>query len=278
MIQYLREKQPDIAGFCEMWMPEERMELRRSLSEIYHPVDFDNTFCTEGPFGDTPLSAHGITDPLDGGMLLLSKHPIIARAQYIYNSCAGEDCFSAKGALFARIAIPTHPTMYDIFLTHTQSCPTTIPLIANGEGDGCGGKKAHQLKELNNFIGQWRNGAENPCLIMGDFNLSHLENDLGNPVDLWEVCNPRLGNLSQEEWEATGFTTGGDRPDHFYALGSARFEPQYNQTNIKCVYLNSLDDTIGHEKLEPQDNDWKGRISDHRGLLCGFSVILEKKV
>lgn len=195
-IAYLKAERPDIAGFCEFWNPEERRYLRSCLSEIY---PLDDAFGAEGPIGGAP----GLCTLMDGGLLLLSKWPIMARDQMIYTACQNEDCFSAKGALHAGICVPGYPSLIHVFLTHLQSCPTATSLPARldplpregcGPGEDCWEKlKVFQVGELREFIRV--KAGQRPCIVMGDFNLNAFDDGeyaglvdrLGNPNDVWQM-------------------------------------------------------------------------------------------
>jgi hypothetical protein len=190
-VAYLTTVQPDIAGFCEFWVPEERAYLRSRLAGIYPE---DSAFYAEGPSGGAP----GYTTIMDnGGLLLLSKWPIFYRDQIIYTACQGEDCFSAKGAIYAGIAVPGFPSLIHVFLTHMQSCPPEVGILPGcGPGDGCWEKlKVYQVAELRDFA--QRTAGQGPCILMGDFNLNGVDENiykglmdglgnLGNPNDAWK--------------------------------------------------------------------------------------------
>ena len=57
----------------------------------------------------------------DGGLLLMSRHPILDRHQTIYRQTVGADSFANKGVLHARIEIAGLANGYDVFLSHTQN-------------------------------------------------------------------------------------------------------------------------------------------------------------
>lgn len=181
-IQYLMVRQPDIVGFCEFWVPKEREYIRNRLSEIY---PLHSAFYAEGPNGDAP----GFQTMMDGGLLLLSKYPIMARDQIIYSACAGEDCLSAKGAIYAGILVPGNPSLINVFLTHTQSCDPETPLPDAGPCEGCWEKlKVCQIKQLKSFV---RSKADQgPCIVMGDFNLGYDFNEI-------QYCNLTTGLVNE---------------------------------------------------------------------------------
>ena len=63
---------------------------------------------------------------MDGGLLLLSRHRIVASGSTVYRQCSGDDCLSNKGVLHARVQRTGSPCPVDVFLTHTQAADPTI--------------------------------------------------------------------------------------------------------------------------------------------------------
>jgi endonuclease/exonuclease/phosphatase family metal-dependent hydrolase len=106
-----------------------------------------------------------------GGLVILSRYPIVGHEAepFSHRSCAGKDCLSNKGALFARVAIPGVPDPVDVFNTHLNSrtASGTSPrrsLIS------------HKLesRELADFVDSMRDPSH-PAVLGGDFNVRHAE-------------------------------------------------------------------------------------------------------
>lgn len=100
---------------------------------------------------------------MDGGLLILSRYPIISTASLRYNESAGADGICAKGVLYAQVQLTSgsEGTMH-VFTTHTQSGEfhpeTTI--------------RENQITAMASFIStQIRRHSTAPVLIGGDFNL-----------------------------------------------------------------------------------------------------------
>jgi endonuclease/exonuclease/phosphatase family metal-dependent hydrolase len=105
------------------------------------------------------------------GLAVASRFPITTSAgkPFSSRSCAGLDCLSNKGALFARVAIPGAPDPIDVFDTHMNSrgaskAPPSESLPVHHA----------EARELANFIDTMRND-EHPTLLGGDFNMRHSE-------------------------------------------------------------------------------------------------------
>jgi endonuclease/exonuclease/phosphatase family metal-dependent hydrolase len=244
IISRIKAKSPDIVGLCEVFADDERETIRTKVKQIYPHF-------REGPDEDDLDS--------DGGLLLLSKHPILQHHQIIYRDCAGADCFANKGVIHIRVHPPSSPTPFDIFFSHTQ----------NIEEDG--GKDAlyAQLTRMNKMI-QDHADPNIPTLIMGDLNIpgevpehyNQLIKRLGIPVDLWIVA----GNTTE------GFTFTSD--NNFYEDDDDN--PHQNQRLdfiLMKAGLRFIPIMRNIEILKFNDN---GRsISDHFGLRADFKQLVQ---
>ena len=133
---------------------------------------------------------------VDSGLAVASAYPIGARAAEPFSrrACAGFDCLSNKGGLFARIAIPGVPEPLDLFDTHM-----------NAQGASRVKLKRHlsaheaQVIELDRFIDQQRDMGH-PVILGGDFNMRGSEARFGffegrQPLDLvHRYCAERRGD------------------------------------------------------------------------------------
>jgi endonuclease/exonuclease/phosphatase family metal-dependent hydrolase len=105
------------------------------------------------------------------GLAVASVYPIklFAGEPFSRRACAGFDCLSNKGGLFARIAVPGMPDPLDIFDTHM-----------NAQGASRVKASRHlpvyeaQVLELGEFIDK-RRDMNNPTILGGDFNMRRSE-------------------------------------------------------------------------------------------------------
>ncbi|MEQ8736443.1 MAG: hypothetical protein RIC29_16085 [Rhodospirillaceae bacterium] len=109
----------------------------------------------------------GVGTWLGSGLHIFSAHPIIGIKRHAFGSaaCAGYDCLANKGALMARVLIPTLPTPIDVITTHLNSTRSAqVPEIET--------HKAHQ-RQTAQLAGFWRNStvAEFPTILAGDLNV-----------------------------------------------------------------------------------------------------------
>jgi endonuclease/exonuclease/phosphatase family metal-dependent hydrolase len=108
---------------------------------------------------DGPDVADGSWLPLVGNELALaSRLPIVATGSHVYEHAAEEDVLAAKGVVHARLARGVDD-LIDVFVTHLQA------------GKEHGEVRRRQIEELAWFIRDAANGAANPILVLGDFNV-----------------------------------------------------------------------------------------------------------
>ncbi|MCP2293914.1 Metal-dependent hydrolase, endonuclease/exonuclease/phosphatase family [Nocardia amikacinitolerans] len=141
----IRALSPDIVGLCEVFKDSERDEIRTTVKDIY-------PYFREGP------DQFGVNS--DGGLLLLSRFPLLASNDFIFDACDGIDCWANKGVLHIRVRGTQWPTALDIFYSHTQNIST-----------GAGQPTLHaQIADMREFI-EAHADHELPAIVMGDLNI-----------------------------------------------------------------------------------------------------------
>lgn len=241
----IKRLSPDIVGLCEVFADGERENIFNRLKHIYPHFQ-------EGP-DERDLES-------DGGLLLLSKHPLLQSHAIIYRDCEGADCFANKGVIHIRVNLHNSPAAYDIFFTHTQN-------IAED-----GGREAlyKQLTKMDSMIQQYADPST-PTIIMGDINIpaenpenyNELLNRLRMPVDFWVV------NGNEEN---SGFTFVAD--NNFYE--DEDDNPRLNQ-RLDYVLLKSGINFIPILKnIEILKFRHQNRfISDHFGLHAQMDILVQ---
>jgi endonuclease/exonuclease/phosphatase family metal-dependent hydrolase len=110
-------------------------------------------------FVDGPDVEDGSWLPLVGDELALaSRLPVVAASSHIYRAAAEQDALAAKGVLHTRLAHRADGVT-DVFVTHLQA------------GHEHGEVRRRQIEELGSFIRREVNGAADPVLVLGDFNV-----------------------------------------------------------------------------------------------------------
>lgn len=102
-----------------------------------------------------------------GGLAIASRYPIMFETSEPFSrtSCAGLDCLSNKGVLFARVAIPGLPDPVDLFNTHMNSQRSSGASFKRRNA-----AHAVQARELESFIATVGNPAY-ATVLAGDFNM-----------------------------------------------------------------------------------------------------------
>ena len=94
LISVLRVRQPNVVELSEMWTDGDRSRVIEELAGVYpYTLEGPHDPLLETPLGDVELQG--------GGLLLLSRHRIVASSSTVYRQCSGDDCLANKGVLHA---------------------------------------------------------------------------------------------------------------------------------------------------------------------------------
>lgn len=102
-------------------------------------------------------SRKGVMPCVNSGVMILSRFPIRASSQLVYRSCVGTDCLARKGAVYARIRVPSVGDV-DVYATHTNA------------GDRHGAVRVRQARQLVDFVRAHSGDGQRPVVLMGDLN------------------------------------------------------------------------------------------------------------
>jgi len=97
-----------------------------------------------------------VVSPIDGGVTIISKYPIVKRDYIIYPRGSHGDALAQKGAIFCRIQFNCR--MVDVYNTHLQAICKYQDI------------RKKQLCLFNDFFLKTHN-HNNPAVICGDFNI-----------------------------------------------------------------------------------------------------------
>lgn len=309
LIEVLRAERSDIVGLSEMWHGPDRDRIRDELGSIYPYVmegpqglDFVRGGAIAGGIGAGAAAGsvfgpagsivggilgglEGKDAPLNGGLMLLSRHPIAQSNRTIYHQSAGEDSLSYKGALHARIRPQGHPCEYDIFLSHTQNL---TPIVGEDEAKEALGQ---QIRHLAAFIRSCREPAS-PALLMGDLNVDAFDPDHRALLDLLHAemrpgqdMMPRVvlpagqtrvreeatsesdgshisafndGNADRADNDAARFGSSAQRLDYFFTWPGLLYQPHFAEAEVLVIQSSPGKD-----------------LSDHYGLRCKLTQVVQ---
>lgn len=128
---------------------------------------------TEGPLPGRRRIMRGEirSNFLSSGLVTATDWPIISTSYrpFARGSCAGFDCLSNKGVLYAEIAIPGVPGTIDVFNTHMQA------RRASRVSEERHAPAHHrQTVELSQFVDS-TGDPDRPTIVAGDFNMRNSD-------------------------------------------------------------------------------------------------------
>ncbi|MFD7639653.1 sphingomyelin phosphodiesterase [Kitasatospora sp. NPDC059795] len=112
---------------------------------------------------DATSGSYSSTTPEDGGVVLLSKWPILRKEQYVFKDACGSDWFSNKGFVYAQLNVNGQRT--HVVGTHLQS---TDSGCSTGQAADIRGK---QLRAMKAFLDAKQIPANEPIVLAGDLNI-----------------------------------------------------------------------------------------------------------
>lgn len=134
----------------------------------------------------------------DGGLIILSKYPIVECSAMTYSSSSGTDRLANKGVVYARIQISLSTDDYiHVFNTHIQSHDYSDSRLL-------------QIAELMDFISEIVKSDKkyiHPILIAGDFNVAADKPD--NWIKLADIAPPeteKAGDIDPMDREIKEYT------------------------------------------------------------------------
>lgn len=276
LIVRLRERRPDVVGLSEMWTDGDRTRIRDELRDIY-------PYSVEGPHEDLIDVGPVEFELMGGGLLLLSRHPIVASAQTVYRQSSGDDGLTNKGALHARIQPIGHPCGVDVFVTHTQAPHPTIL------GSTAGAREAvrAQLRHLGAFIAASRD-PDIPAMLTGDFNVDFFGHrdlydemiaSLRHPIDVMPSADAPgavhpMGTSESDDGSISSFHDDhGTRP----VDDPARFGSTIERLDYVLLFPGALYSQHVASSAVVVEQWTAGRdMSDHYGVLASIDTTTQR--
>ncbi|KYN84097.1 phospholipase [Vibrio cidicii] len=116
----------------------------------------------EYPYQSKMLDKDGI-NIYDGGVVIVSRYPIVNQAQYVFPDCSGTDCFADKGVNYVEVI--KNGQAYHVFATHTASFDT----------DTAREYRQRQFKQIRALAQSLNIPANETVVYSGDFNVNKLK-------------------------------------------------------------------------------------------------------
>jgi len=156
LINYLRLQEYDIICLQEVFRPSARSALADALYDKY-PNQLVDAECGKWAVG------------VNSGLVILSKHPIVASKLHRFEYHRNADNFARKGALFARLRLPGEDLL--VCTTHLQSGGQRFPLTLFDNTEMTADQiKVHEAGEISDALALFPGIRIH--VVVGDFNVA----------------------------------------------------------------------------------------------------------
>ena len=167
----------------------------------------------------------------NGGVILLSRYPIVNQAQTYFPDCAGSDCLADKGINYMEII--KQGRSYHIFSAHTASFDTDIARLY----------RQNQFEQMREFTESLEIPKNETVIYGGDFNVNKLlfPEDYQQMLATLEASEPTYTGHTESTFDpfinvhGTAFGSGGDHIEYLdYVLVSNQYAvPNANVNNVR---------------------------------------------
>lgn len=209
---------------------------------------------------------------MDGGVLLMSKYPIVLSDSIIYQDGTTVDDWAAKGAVYGKILLQQNDWVH-VFATHTQACYKVIT------SDLIRVRKS-QLSELRNFIAKYANDQK-PAFLLGDLNIdARIDGEYDFLTSNLQIPNKKLRDLCFETNGGHPITLGDLDPNNGNPIDTVLTNPDDYGSKQRLDYIFMYETAEGkamkHESYVKNffvENKHYVQLSDHYGITSEISFI-----
>ena len=135
--------------------------------------------------------ARGVPWRQDGGVVILSRHPIERRATMTFDAvCAGTDCLADKGVAY--VAIRVAGRMVHVFGTHAQSVYG---------GAGAPRVRAAQFTLLRDFVATLGIPSTDLVVVAGDLNVDAWSDERAAMLTILDATWPPIDGSTRFTWD-----------------------------------------------------------------------------
>lgn len=211
------------------------------LSEVFYNSARDSILVpglsSAYPFHTAVVDVGGSSE--DGGVMILSKWPILSSTHIVYDSCDGSDCLAAKGAMYAKI--DKNGVNYHLFGTHTQAWQTGLIY------------RQAQFRQLRGFIDALNLPSTEAVLVGGDLNVDKIlnnQNEYGAMFSILKAEEPRYqGNTFTYDPDLNLYASGSDFEFLDYVLRLSDHLKPIDSLNEVRIFRGIEDDIWGEFDL-----------------------------
>jgi len=209
---------------------------------------FLQALAKEYPYQTKVLDKPGVNIH-DGGVIIVSRYPIVREAQLVYPQCTGTDCFADKGVMYAEVI--KGGKAWHLFATHTASFDT----------DEARKLRQIQFGQIRTLAAGLKIPATDTVIYGGDFNVNKRKfaDDYANMLSNLNADEPRYGGYTEATFDprinpyAGGPLSGGANVEYLdYLVVSREYGPVRHTLNTVWIPRSSA------TNLWPASN-----LSDH---------------
>ena len=181
----------------------------------------------------------------NGGVIILSRWPILKLDQLIFDGCEGSDCMVQKGVIYA--AIKKDMETVHLFGLHLQAQKEYAS------------SRLAQFPQLRRFIGAQNITESELVLVAGDFNVDYFSNDTD---DEFSLLTEPSGLVLAEESPETSY----DKKSNTYVEDSVSERLDYIFYSSKHLIPFRASNQVLHFRKAGTD------LSDHHAVTGHFTI------
>ena len=164
----------DIIVFTEAFIGSLRHRLLKLMSQY-------------GYKWSSPVVNHCTDKHCNGGVVIISRYPIVRVKHYEFKASSNVDGLAAKGVLYAEI--DKHGFRYHLLATHLNAF--------YDHRDSAKVARRWQIMELRQFYSELNIPRTEPVFVAGDLNIDNQTREHGVMLDLLKTVQPKIQSPTQ---------------------------------------------------------------------------------
>ncbi|KAF9154696.1 hypothetical protein DFQ26_000149 [Actinomortierella ambigua] len=194
---------------------------------------------------DSTTGAYSNTVPENGGVIIMSKWPILEKHQHIFKQGCGPDYWANKGFIYVKLNV-SGSTVH-VFSTHAQSTDSSCLTITPEK------TRSTQFAEMRNYI-QNKNIPANELVLMGgDFNVIRASSEYPTMLSALNVNPPDVYKGHSYTWdtkenEIANYNYPGLVPEYLDYIFTEKSHAKTNTTLTALLTESPTPYTIGRDQ------------------------------